>query len=667
VGARRVTTASRAPHLARLYDVEIAYDGMDSRRNTAERRSARPHAAARSGAELGQLAARGMRCAHAAPSSTHCRSSRCTSPGAARCPRCRCGCATRDAERAVVELRLEDGVVVTQQCDALPVPRRARGGWTPTHTIRLDRRLPIGYHEAQVETAGGTFGRSSLPHLAVPTAVPGSPGLGRVLPLYALGSATSWGVGDYTDLGRAARWIGGLGGGFISTLPLLATFLDAPFEPSPYSPASRLFWNELFIDVTAVPGWAGGDAALAAELAQLRAGRLIDYRQTAALKRRELEHARRGVAGDAAVRQALDRFSAAHPRATDYARFRAVCDRRREGWPVWPDRMRDGTIQDGDFAPEDYDYHLFAQWQADAQLGTVAAARQWRRCTLPGHAAGRAPRQLRRPGGFVTSSPTASPPARRRTRCSPAARTGGSAADSPGVAPVGLPVPDRRVPPPPATRGHAASRPRHVAVPAVLGATRASTRSAASTCGTRRTSCSPSSSWRRHATVPSSSARTWAPCLPQYAAQWTGTGATHARRPVRGERRTATRPRRRPRSQRRRQPEHARHADVRGFWRGSEIDDQLDLGPHRRDEHRTAHAAAGRAAGSCPAASAPAARSTPASCASACSSGWRLHPPRFVLVTLEDLWLEPEPQNVPGTSHESGPTGSGAPAATSTR
>jgi hypothetical protein len=63
------------------------------------------------------------------------------------------------AQRAVLELRLESGEVITQQCEALPVPRRARGGWTQRTRIRLDRRLPIGYHAAQVETTGGTFGR----------------------------------------------------------------------------------------------------------------------------------------------------------------------------------------------------------------------------------------------------------------------------------------------------------------------------------------------------------------------------------------------------------------------------------------------------------------------------------------------------------------------------
>jgi 4-alpha-glucanotransferase len=68
-------------------------------------------------------------------------------------------------------------------------------------------------------------------------------------------------------------------------------------------------------------------------------------------------------------------YAEAHAHAADYARFRAVCDRRREVWDAWPERLRAGTISDTDYAPEDYRYHLFAQWQSEQQLGRTAAAR----------------------------------------------------------------------------------------------------------------------------------------------------------------------------------------------------------------------------------------------------------------------------------------------------
>ena len=52
------------------------------------------------------------------------------------------------------------------------------------------------------------------------------------------------------------EWVSGLGGNVVATLPFLASFLDKPCDPSPYTPVSRLFWNEFYIDVTRVPEMA---------------------------------------------------------------------------------------------------------------------------------------------------------------------------------------------------------------------------------------------------------------------------------------------------------------------------------------------------------------------------------------------------------------------------
>jgi 4-alpha-glucanotransferase len=362
------------PQLARLYGVETAYEGMDG-----ERRRADPEALALTLRALGAPIDRNDSVAHALDARRFQLDTFGIQPvqvswdGAL--PQVRVRLAHGESERAAVEIRLESGEIIPHACRAEPVNARPRGGWIATHNLRIDRRLPHGYHRLHVETSGATFQTliiSAPRHAHVP---PDTREWGVFAPLYALTSERSWGVGDYGDLARFARWAGELGAGFVSTLPLLATFLDAPFEPSPYSPASRLFWNELFVDVTAVPGWTY-DPEVEAEIEACRAGELVDYRRTAALKRRELERARVAAMTHAAVRDGLDHFAAASTHAVDYARFRAVCDRRREGWPAWPERLRQGEIRDGDYAPEDFAYHLFAQWQADHQLAGVGAARR---------------------------------------------------------------------------------------------------------------------------------------------------------------------------------------------------------------------------------------------------------------------------------------------------
>src|SRR5207248_4959417 len=79
--------------------------------------------------------------------------------------------------------------------------------------------------------------------------------------------------------------------------PLLAAFLDDPFDPSPYAPVSRLFWNELYVDVERAPELQRsppareliGSPGYRRLIGRARAGRLVDHRLVYSLKRRALE------------------------------------------------------------------------------------------------------------------------------------------------------------------------------------------------------------------------------------------------------------------------------------------------------------------------------------------------------------------------------------------
>ncbi|HYV00823.1 MAG TPA: 4-alpha-glucanotransferase, partial [Actinomycetota bacterium] len=113
--------------------------------------------------------------------------------------------------------------------------------------------LPPGYHRARVRSAGR---EATALIISAPRRRARGPlaWWGVSMPLYALHSSRSWGIGDLADLGQLLEWVGRQGGDLVATLPLLASFLgERPFEPSPYSPASRLFWNEVFLDVESIP------------------------------------------------------------------------------------------------------------------------------------------------------------------------------------------------------------------------------------------------------------------------------------------------------------------------------------------------------------------------------------------------------------------------------
>ena len=122
----------------------------------------------------------------------------------------------------------------------------------------------------------------------------------------------------------------------MGTLPLLSTFLDEPFNPSPYAPVSRLFWNEFYLDVTRIPEFQRSpvarlmihSAGFQTDLESLRAAPLIEYRPLMALKRKILEELLHTLTKRSTRRRAaFEHFIETHPQAQDYAAFRAKVER----------------------------------------------------------------------------------------------------------------------------------------------------------------------------------------------------------------------------------------------------------------------------------------------------------------------------------------------------
>jgi 4-alpha-glucanotransferase len=253
--------------------------------------------------------------------------------------------------------------------------------------LEFPEALPLGYHRLEVKTGGRTARALVIaaPRRAHELSGPDGPGgrqWGVFLPLYALRTARSWGAGDLTDLAALADWTAGLGGGVVGTLPLLAAFLDEPFEASPYAPVSRRFWNEVYLDPRRLPEATLCPAArrllespeLLAETRSLAALPLVDYRRLATLKRRVVEEMVAWFfANPGPRRQELERFVAGRPEVADYAAFRAVGDRRGESWQAWPERLREGSLAAADYDEEDFRYHLWVQWATEEQMQAAAA------------------------------------------------------------------------------------------------------------------------------------------------------------------------------------------------------------------------------------------------------------------------------------------------------
>lgn len=191
------------------------------------------------------------------------------------------------------------------------------------------------------------------------------PSFGLFAPTYALRQQSDRGIGDLGHLERLGRWSSDLGARFVGTLPLLAAFLDRPFEPSPYLPVSKRFWNEIFLDLAKLPELDG-----AAELPRLegvfeRSG-YVDFEAGYAALRPFLD-ACAARAWDGPARAELEAYAQANPLARRYARFRAATEIERKGWPVWTEAQ----------PPEDPTrerFHLYVQHRMNQQLRTLAGS-----------------------------------------------------------------------------------------------------------------------------------------------------------------------------------------------------------------------------------------------------------------------------------------------------
>jgi 4-alpha-glucanotransferase len=287
------------------------------------------------------------------------------------------------------QLRAEGGAERTWEVAIgdLPVRRNATfdGQGISTRLLPLPDDLAFDYYELSL-AAGDVSAQCLL--IVAPTRIPtpeNSAEWGVFLPLYALRSRRSFGIGDLTDLEDLLRWVVSLGGDTIGTLPLLPVFLDAPHHASPYSAASRLFWNELYVDPTAAPELhesPEAQALLASTEFQQKAddlnrSDLVPYADVAALRLQVL-----GALADSffASTESSDerhaeyrRFMEDHPQVARYAAFRAAMESAGGPWPTWPQRLSEGRLEPADGRESVRRLICYSQWLAHEQLARVAA------------------------------------------------------------------------------------------------------------------------------------------------------------------------------------------------------------------------------------------------------------------------------------------------------
>jgi 4-alpha-glucanotransferase len=251
--------------------------------------------------------------------------------------------------------------------------------------LPLSNGLPWGYHRFTLELPGShqeTLIVVAPSKAYLPSEEKDNHIWGVFLPLYALQTQRSWGSGDFSDLEAMMTWCAEIGSRVVATLPLLPTFLgDGGFEPSPYLPVSRLLWNEFYLDITRVPELDKcqtvqallSSSAFQKELKALRSLPLVDYHRQMALKRQVLEQLCQCLSDESSHRlQALMHFAEANPLVAEYACFRATGEKQGAPWQSWPQRLREGVLKEGDYNEKNRRYHLYVQWLAQQQIQALS-------------------------------------------------------------------------------------------------------------------------------------------------------------------------------------------------------------------------------------------------------------------------------------------------------
>ncbi len=263
--------------------------------------------------------------------------------------------------------------------------------------------LQAGYHRLELEIDRGDARATTIIVAPArgyrPAALAGDSRVwGFAVQLYALRSRRNWGSGDFGDLEALVDFAASAGADGVALNPLHALDPTDPARASPYSPSSRLFGNPLYLDVEAIPEFAGceearravAEPAFRARLEDLRARDLIDFVGVAAAKRDVLEklyrcfrscHRDTGDVRDSAFAAFLAEGGEALRR---HALFDAIAEKlhaegivRAADWRSWPSSLRDvNGAAVASFAVEHaerVEFHAWLQWQFEQQLDAAAA------------------------------------------------------------------------------------------------------------------------------------------------------------------------------------------------------------------------------------------------------------------------------------------------------
>lgn len=216
--------------------------------------------------------------------------------------------------------------------------------------------------------------------------------------VYGLRSSRNWGIGDFTDLLNYVDWARSeLGAQIVGINPLHAIFNKSPFNSSPYMPSSRLYRNDVYLDVTNVCGYRSSEKAqrfvnsieTQALLKRLRKEEHVNYEEVSRIKTRVLRMVFESFCSENRDRPEKSRhwedfqtyISGEGIFLERYATFCALRDwlggqdSRFHSWREWPAGYQNPESDEVKHFVQTYSdeisFWMFIQWQIDSQLRQV--------------------------------------------------------------------------------------------------------------------------------------------------------------------------------------------------------------------------------------------------------------------------------------------------------
>lgn len=197
------------------------------------------------------------------------------------------------------------------------------------YKFRFPFDVKLGYHniEFSFQDSEGRTVRESSRLISAPEKcydrigiMNGKKTWGVPVQLYEQVSENNLGIGNYSDLAEIGHILGKYGAGIMGVNPLHASRDDQPENASPYEPDSRMFYNYLYLDVTAVKEFK--------ENLDIQ-----NYYHGDAFQERVKRNRRKGYVDYAASQELVDDILyrcfqkfISHKKTEDYKRFCVFCD-----------------------------------------------------------------------------------------------------------------------------------------------------------------------------------------------------------------------------------------------------------------------------------------------------------------------------------------------------